>query len=115
MVGFDYTRDTVDSSETTTEWSIGLSTPLQLPSVEVEGQMVQSYGFRLYFLPVPGKDGKLAPNYWVTELKQHLKDAPGGEGQPDPDDIDGNSCAWKIAFIVDSYRLGDGTQYTYQP
>jgi hypothetical protein len=112
MVGFDYSRDTVDSTETETKWSIGLDGGLDLSRTDnLSGNMVQSYGFRLYFLPIPDKDSGLPPNYWVNELIQHLPATSTSVNNPSAADIDPGASAWKILFIVDSYQLADGTSY----
>jgi hypothetical protein len=54
----------------------------------------------------------MGPNYWTQELRLCAPSAQKSDyRQIDPRSIDPNSGAWRIFFIVDSYKSYDGTVY----
>jgi hypothetical protein len=96
MYGIEFSRDNSFSTETENEWSIELSDGWG-PKAISSGELVTSYTFRIYFLPVPTDPSPIPKTYWTDELLRFS--ARDGETK-DIDSIDPGSGCWKIVYVV---------------
>jgi hypothetical protein len=121
LAGGTYSTETSDSVNTSDEWSIGLEEGWGEFGESTDPKRITDYTFQIYFLPPPSPSGSIppnknwpamGPNYWTQELRLCAPSAQKSDyRQIDPRSIDPNSGAWRLFFIVDSYKSYDGTVY----
>jgi hypothetical protein len=102
MAGFTYDTETEVSTETTKTWGI------ELGDYDCPSGPITSYTWRIYFLPPPQAN----PSEWTQELIQNFNNVQQ-PGMVNPAQIDPNSGAWKIVFIVTQIYTNGQQTYSY--
>lgn len=94
LVGLSYEQESISSQETTNTWQISVD-KYDVP----DGDAVDSYSWRLYYLLPPAGN----PYVWTAELCSNA-----GVAGLDASQIDPNSGAWRIVYVVTDIVYKDG-------